>query len=95
LEKELKRPREEDYIIELVDEDHADLVEIVSTTDTKGMPPEMKLLWEVQMKQLSAKSANGHRWDPRYKHLYIPTKIMCYLCRHHSKFLSFILLNTL
>jgi hypothetical protein len=81
LKKEMKRLREEDRI-EFVDEDHADLVEIVSKTDTKDMPPEMKLLWEIQMKQLSAKSANGHRWDPRYniirsyfKHFDIPTVI--------------------
>jgi hypothetical protein len=67
MKKELKRLREESEDgIEFVDEDHADLVEIVSTTETKDMPPEMKLLWEIKMKLLSAKSANGHQWDPRY-----------------------------
>ncbi|CAB3991554.1 Hypothetical predicted protein [Paramuricea clavata] len=72
MKKELKQLREEaEDGVEFIEEDHADLVEIVSTTETKDMPPEMKLLLEIQMKQLSAKSANGHRWDPlRYCNCY-------------------------
>lgn len=64
--KELERLKEEDCLIQFEDEDHADLVKISSTIEAKDITPEMRLLWETQMKQLSAKSANGHRWDPRY-----------------------------
>ena len=62
--------REEVEYIELVEEDHADLVKIVEASDTTAMKPEMKLLWETQMKQLSVKSSNGYRWDPRYSTLF-------------------------
>jgi hypothetical protein len=58
--------------IELVDEDHLDLMEIVKITDPADVPSNLKLLWEQQMKQLSMKSSNGHRWDPRC--LNIPLK---------------------
>ena len=69
--KEVKRlKREEVEYIELVEEDHADLVKIVEASDTTAMKPEMKLLWETQMKQLSVKSSNGYRWDPRYSPLF-------------------------
>lgn len=51
--------------IELVVEDHLDLMEIVKITDPADVPSNLKLLWEQQMKQLSMKSSNGHRWDPR------------------------------
>ena len=67
--KEVKRLKEVEYI-ELVEEDHADLVKIVEASDTTAMKPEMKLLWETQMKQLSVKSSNGYRWDPRYSPLF-------------------------
>ena len=78
--KELERLKEEDCLIQFKDEDHADLIKIFSMIKTKDMTPEMRLLWE--MKQLSAKSANGHRWDTRY--IYI---ILHYLdiCKHYTK----------
>ena len=59
------RLKEEDSV-ELVDEDHADLLEVVRKIDKTSLPPQMKLLWAVQMKQLSKKSSKGYRWDPRY-----------------------------
>ena len=65
MKRELKRLKEDDCI-EFVEEDHDDLVKIFKTTNTKAMPAEMKLLWDNQMKQLSAKSPSGYRWDPRY-----------------------------
>ena len=65
----MERLKEEDCLIQFEDEDHADLVKIFSMIKTKDMTAEMRLLWETQMKQLSAKSANGHRWDPRYIHI--------------------------
>ena len=62
--EEALRVREEDSV-ELVDEDHADLLEVVKKIDEASLPPQMKLLWAVQMKQLSKKSSKGYRWDPR------------------------------
>lgn len=59
------RLKEEDSV-ELVDEDHSDLLEVVRKIDETSLPPQMKLLWSVQMKQLAKKSSKGYRWDPRY-----------------------------
>ena len=88
--KELERLKEEDCFIQFEDKDHADLVKIFSTTETKDMAPEMKLLWETQMKQLSAKSANGHRWDPRYVTLHYLD-----ICKHDKKSVINIILHFL
>ena len=59
-----QRLKDEDYV-EFVDEDHADILDVVNTIDTSSLPPHMKLLWDDQMKQMSAKSPKGHRWNPR------------------------------
>lgn len=59
------RLKEEDSV-ELVDEDHSDLLEVVRKIHETSLPPQMKLLWSVQMKQLAKKSSKGYRWDPRY-----------------------------
>ena len=60
-----------DDMIEFVEEDHVDLRQIVETTDSALIPPGMKLLWEQQMKQLSAKSSKGFRWNPRFAYFNI------------------------
>lgn len=65
VKKKALRLKEEDSV-ELVDEDHADLLEVVKKIDETSLPPQMKLLWTAQMKQLSKKSSKGYRWDPRY-----------------------------
>ena len=52
-------------MIELVDEDSCDLIEIVKSSNIKDVPPNLRLLWEQQMEQLSKQSSNGYRWDPR------------------------------
>lgn len=52
-------------MIELVDEDNCDLMEIVKSSNIKNVPPNLKLLWEQQKKQLSKQSSNGYRQDPR------------------------------
>lgn len=52
-------------LIELIDEDSQDLMEIVQSTKINDIPPNLKTLWEQQMKQLSMKSPTGYRWDPR------------------------------
>ena len=55
----------ETEMIELVDEDSCDLIEIVKSSNIKDVPPNLRLLWEQQMEQLSKQSSNGYRWDPR------------------------------
>ena len=70
-----------DDMIEFVEEDHADLQQILESTDSALIPPGMKLLWEQQMKQLSTKSSKGFRWNPRFAYfhnyltLYVTTSI--------------------
>lgn len=41
-------------------------LEVVKNIDTRCLPPQVKLLWDVQMKQLSTKSPKECRSDPRY-----------------------------
>ena len=66
LKNDLKREsRNETELIELIEEDNSDLMEIVESTNIVDVPPNLKLLWEQQKKQLSMKSSNGYRWDPR------------------------------
>lgn len=66
LKKEkIQRLKEEDHV-QFVDEDNADLLEVVKNIDTTCLPSQMKLLWDVQMKQLATNSPKGYRWDPRY-----------------------------
>ena len=60
-----RESRNRTEMIELVDEDNSDLLEIVKSTDIADVPPNLKLLWEQQMKLLSMKSSSGYRWDPR------------------------------
>ena len=61
-----RESRSETELIELVDEDKLDLMDIVKSTDIADVPSNLVLLWEQQMKQLSMKSSNGYRWDPRW-----------------------------
>ena len=65
-EKESKRESQikDTETIELVDEDHLDLMEIIKFSNI-SVSTNLKLLWEQQMKQLSMKSSNGYRWDLR------------------------------
>lgn len=66
-----------DDMIEFVEEDHVDLRQIVESTDSALIPPGMKLLWEQQMKQLSAKSSKGFRWNPRFAYIQYVSNIAC------------------
>ena len=58
-----------DDMIEFIEEDHMDLQQILESIDSALIPPGMKLLWEQQMKQLSAKSSKGFRWNPRFSYI--------------------------
>lgn len=56
----------EDEMLNFVEEDNLDLIRIIEDIDKDKIPADMKLLWEMQMKQLAAKSAKGYRWHPRF-----------------------------
>lgn len=47
--------------MQFVDEDNADLLQVVKNNDTTCLPSQMKLLWDVQMKQLATNSLKGYR----------------------------------
>lgn len=53
-------------MLEFMEEDNWDLEKIFEGINPDDVPPNMKLVWEMQKKQLLAKSSRGHRWDPRY-----------------------------
>ena len=51
---------------ELIEFDNTDLVKTFeSVSKNATVPPDMELLWNQQIQQLSTKSSNGHRWKPR------------------------------
>ncbi|XP_028392672.1 uncharacterized protein LOC114517214 [Dendronephthya gigantea] len=54
-----------DEMIELAEIDSQDMRVIFDGIATDRVPTNIKLLWEMQAKQMSAKSSYGHRWDPR------------------------------
>ena len=49
--------------LEFMEEDLASIFESISPSD---VPPQMQIMWEIKKNQLSAQSARGYRWDPRY-----------------------------
>ena len=62
-----KKPSKCDDLIELERNDAEDMKNIMDGIKSDEVPTNMKLLWEMQVKQLSVKSSNGHRWDPRFE----------------------------
>ena len=61
---EARRKNEES--IEFENDDNTDLVKIFESVSRNAtIPPDMELLWNQQIKQLSAKSSKGYRWNPR------------------------------
>ena len=65
---------QESAMLEFTVEDNLDLATIFEGIDSADVPLNMQLLWEMQRKQLLAKSYPGHRWDPRY-HFVTPCDI--------------------
>lgn len=55
----------EDQLLTFAESDHNDLLRISEEIDKSRIPEDMQLLWDMQMKQLAAKSPKGHRWHPR------------------------------
>ena len=62
-----KKPSKCDNLIELEKNDAEDMKNIMDGIKSDEVPTNMKLLWEMQVEQLSVKSSNGHRWDPRFE----------------------------
>ena len=61
---------EDEVIHEMLSFDKSDSDDLLRITEEislkNNIPEDMELLWEMQMKQLASKSANGHRWHPRF-----------------------------
>ena len=55
-----------DEMIEFSESDSTDLMKIMEDIESKNVPSDMALLWEMQTKQLASKSPAGYRWHPRY-----------------------------
>ena len=52
-------------MIEFSESDSVDLRKIIENVESKDVPEDMALLWEMQQKQLASKSPAGYRWHPR------------------------------
>ena len=52
-------------MVEMASEDHADLVQMMSTIPGKEVPDDLKVLWEQQQKLASTASGQGYRWHPK------------------------------
>ena len=67
-----KRPSKCENQTELEKKDAEDMKDVMNGITFDQVPTNMKLLWEMQLKQLSVKSSNGRRWDPRFDVLILP-----------------------
>jgi hypothetical protein len=71
MRKEIKdTPTKDTPSLEFMEEDSLDLAKIFESINPSDVPPQMQIMWEMQKKQLFAKSPRGHRWDPRYQTFY-------------------------
>ena len=52
-------------MLQFIEEDNSDLTRIFEGISSDNMPSNIKLLWEMQKKQLSVKSS-GYCWHPQY-----------------------------
>ena len=55
----------EDEMLTFVESDHNDLLQILEKVDNSKIPEDMKLLWNMQVQQLTTKTPKGYHWDPR------------------------------
>ena len=53
--------------LNLVEKDRMDMQELLNGISADEVAFTMKVLWEMQLKQLSAKSSKGYRWNPRFE----------------------------
>lgn len=59
------RERLEREMLDMTQEDHIDLTNIMATVDKKDVPEEMTVLWEQQQKILATSSSRAYRWHPK------------------------------
>lgn len=59
------RERLEREMLDMTQEDHIDLTNIMATVDKKDAPEEMTVLWEQQLKILATSSSRAYRWHPK------------------------------
>ena len=51
--------------VELEDDDHEDLSQMLTNVPKEKVPEEMLCMWEQQKKMLTTKSKHGYRWHPK------------------------------
>ena len=51
-------------VVELEDDDHGDLSQMLTNVPKEKVPEEMLCMWEQQKKMLTTKSKHGYRWHP-------------------------------
>ena len=59
------RERLEREMLDMTQEDHADLTTIMATVNKKDVPEEMTVLWEQQQKIIATSSSRAYRWHPK------------------------------
>ena len=65
--REIRDTRVNDtHSVEFMEEDSPDLANIFESISPNEVPPQMRIIWEMQKNQLYAQSPRGYRWDPRY-----------------------------
>ena len=65
LSEEKQRERIQSQMLELEEEDHDDMVEIMSRVNKDDVPEDMLLFWDEQKKILQTESKSRYRWHPK------------------------------
>ena len=52
-------------MLDMTEEDHADLTTVTATVDKKDVPEEMTFLWEQQQQIIATSSSRAYRWHPK------------------------------
>lgn len=60
-----RNDRIEKEMLEMENEDHNDLKEIMSNINKEDVPDDMHILWEQQQKILKTTAKSQYRWHPR------------------------------
>ena len=64
-EEKRKLERLEEELLEIEENDHKDLLQMMSQVEKKGILEDMQVLWEQQEKIAKTESKKGYRWHPR------------------------------
>lgn len=65
LAEKRKREKVEEEMLEMEEEDHFDLKEMMRKVDKEDVPEDMVLFWEQQQKIFHTSSSKRYRWHPR------------------------------